>query len=71
MSDPHPKQQPLTPKTLAVLGHLAHGLTYIEIAALLGISPRTVKKHVKAAVYRLGAANRTEAVAMATRTGLI
>ena len=47
---------------------VAEGFTSKEIARELGISPSTVDNHIKAAVDRLGARNRTDAARLvATR----
>jgi DNA-binding NarL/FixJ family response regulator len=61
----------LTPREQGVLEHLARGLGNKQIAAQLGISERTVKFHVSAVFTKLGAANRTDAVARAVQAGLI
>lgn len=61
----------LTPRELEVLQELALGLQNKEIAAKLVISERTVKFHVSAILEKLGAGNRTEAVAVAAQRGLI
>ena len=50
---------------------MAKGRSNNEIAAVLGISERTVKFHVKGIMDKLNAANRTEAVAIAARSGWI
>ena len=50
---------------------LAQGLQLEEIAARLGIGPETVRTHLRKATERLGAANRTHAVAIAIRRRLI
>lgn len=55
----------------AVLVLLGEGLTNKEIALRLGISPATVKIHVARLMTWLGAANRTDAVARAQRSGII
>lgn len=49
----------------------ARGNTYEEIANLLGITRRTVKKHVSDAIDRLNVRNRTQAVALALCVGII
>jgi DNA-binding NarL/FixJ family response regulator len=54
-----------------VLELLAEGLPNKAIAARLGISDQTVKFHVAAISGKLGAANRTDAVRLAVRRGLI
>jgi DNA-binding NarL/FixJ family response regulator len=54
-----------------VLRLLAQGQQNKEIAATLAISERTVKFHVSTILEKLGAGNRTEAVARATQQGLV
>ena len=66
-----PVEEPLTARELQVLSLLAEGLPNKAIAARLGISDQTVKFHVAAIIGKLGAANRTEAVRLAVRRGLI
>ncbi len=61
----------LTARQKEVLKLLATGLLNKEIADQLGIAERTVKFHVSEILAKLGAGNRTEAVAVATRKGLI
>jgi DNA-binding NarL/FixJ family response regulator len=61
----------LTPRELDVLRLLARGLQNKEIAAELGIGGRTVKFHTGALYRKLGAGNRTEAVALAAQQGII
>jgi DNA-binding NarL/FixJ family response regulator len=61
----------LTPREQSVLEHLARGLGNKQIAAALGISERTVKFHVSSVFTKLGASNRTDAVARAAQAGLI
>jgi DNA-binding NarL/FixJ family response regulator len=63
--------EPLTPREQEVLRMLARGLANKEIAARLNISEHTVKFHVAAILGKLGAASRTEAVALGIRHGLI
>lgn len=66
-----PETEPLTPRELEVLSHLAKGLQNKEIALALTISERTVKFHVSSLMAKLGVGNRTEAVSRAAQRGLI
>lgn len=63
--------EPLTPREQDVLQRLAQGLQNKEIAGELVISERTVKFHVSSILAKLGAGNRTEAVAIAAQMGLV
>ncbi len=63
--------EPLSPRELEVLHLLAQGLPSKTIAQRLRISEHTVKFHVGQILGKLGAASRTEAVALALRRGLI
>ncbi len=61
----------LTEREREVLELLADGLHLDAIAERLGIGLETVRTHVQHASNRLGAANRTQAVAIAIRRDLI
>ncbi len=61
----------LTEREREVLGLLAQGMPNKEIASRLIISERTAKFHVSSIMSKLGATNRTEAVALAAQRGLI
>jgi DNA-binding NarL/FixJ family response regulator len=56
---------PLTSREEEILFALADGLTNPEIAGELSISPETVKCHIRHLLPKLGARNRTHAVALA------
>lgn len=62
---------PLTPREVEVLRLLREGLTAMEIADRLEISPRTTRGHIESIKTRLCAANTTQAVAIAFERGLL
>ena len=66
-----PSAESRTPREIQVLELLAEGLPNKSIAARLGISDQTVKFHVASLAGKLGAANRTDAVRLAIRRGLV
>jgi LuxR family maltose regulon positive regulatory protein len=61
---------PLTTRELEVLELMALGRSNPAIAAELVVSLDTVKKHVSHILTKLGASNRTEAVARGRQLGL-
>ena len=61
----------LTPREHEVLQLAAHGLSAIEIAEDLVVSPGTIKTHFQNIYAKLGASNRASAVAMALRMGIV
>ena len=63
--------EPLTDREVEVLRLLAAGRSNQRIAHELVVTLDTVKKHVTHILGKLGAANRTEAVARARQLGLI
>jgi LuxR family quorum sensing-dependent transcriptional regulator len=66
-----PTKRSLTVRESEVLRWVAHGKSAWEIGAILQITKRTVDAHVQTGVRKLGAANRTHAVAIALRDGII
>ena len=74
--DPHqtpdtPTIQPLSPRELDVLQHLAAGLTNRQIAAQMVISLNTVKAHTRRLYAKLYVNSRTQAVARARQLHLL
>jgi LuxR family transcriptional regulator, maltose regulon positive regulatory protein len=63
--------EPLTRRELEVLGLVAAGRPNREIADELVVSLETVKKHLSHIFDKLGAANRSQAVARARELRLI
>lgn len=61
----------LTEREVQVLQRVAQGLANKQIAAALGISEHTVKFHISSIYSKMGASNRTEAVRIGVRQGLI
>jgi two-component system NarL family response regulator len=61
----------LTPREQEVLTYLAQGHDNAAIGELLGISAGTVKIHVKHIFDKLGVHDRTHAIALALRRGLV
>jgi DNA-binding NarL/FixJ family response regulator len=61
----------LSPREAEVLALLAEGASNKVIARHLDISIHTAKFHVAAILVKLGAANRTDAIATAMRQGLV
>jgi len=59
----------LTAREGEVLSWLSKGKTNRDIAQILGLSPRTVDKHLEQIYAKLGVENRTAAAAIATSTG--
>lgn len=61
----------LTPREAEVLGLVAKGFAFAEVARLLEMSPHTVTAHVKKVYQKLAVHSRGEAVYEATRMGLL
>jgi DNA-binding NarL/FixJ family response regulator len=67
----HLGDEPLTDRELAVLRLVMAGNCNRDIAETLFISEETVKTHLRHILQKLGASNRTQAVAIGVRRGII
>ena len=67
----HFSDEALTEREVDVLRHISGGNRNRDIAERLFISEETVKVHVKHIMEKLGASDRTQAVAIALRRGII
>jgi DNA-binding NarL/FixJ family response regulator len=67
----HMSDEVLTEREIEVLREVADGNRNREIAERLFISEETVKVHIKHIMEKLGAADRTQAVAIGLRRGII
>jgi DNA-binding CsgD family transcriptional regulator len=61
----------LTPREVETATWIARGRTYAEIARLLSITEDTAKFHIENVRRKLGATNRTHAIALALVNCLI
>jgi DNA-binding NarL/FixJ family response regulator len=61
----------LTPRLREVLSLVAEGYSTAEVARELRLSRHTVKNYMERIFQRLGARDRTEAVAIALREGIL
>jgi DNA-binding NarL/FixJ family response regulator len=67
----HMSDEALTDREIDVLRHVAGGNRNRDIAERLFISEETVKVHMKHIMEKLGASDRTQAIAIAVRRGII
>jgi DNA-binding NarL/FixJ family response regulator len=67
----HYAEDSLTAREVEVLQHVANGQKNREIADRLCISEHTVKAHLKSILEKLGADDRTDAVAIGLRRGFV
>jgi DNA-binding NarL/FixJ family response regulator len=67
----HMSDEELTAREIEVLRRVAGGNRNRDIAELLFISEETVKVHIKHVMDKLGAKDRTQAIAIAVRRGII
>ncbi len=67
----HISDEDLTPREVEVLNQIAGGNRNRDIAEKLFITEETVKVHIKHIMEKLGASDRTQAVAIGVRRGII
>jgi len=67
----HYSDEALTGREVEVLGEIASGSRNRDIAEKLFITEETVKVHIKHIMEKLGASDRTQAVAIGVRRGII
>jgi DNA-binding NarL/FixJ family response regulator len=67
----HLSDEPLTVREIEVLSQIAGGNRNRDIADKLFITEETVKVHIKHIMEKLGASDRTQAVAIGLRRGII
>jgi len=67
----HLSDEALTDREIEVLGQIAGGNRNRDIAEKLFITEETVKVHIKHIMEKLGASDRTQAVAIGVRRGII
>jgi DNA-binding NarL/FixJ family response regulator len=67
----HFSDEALTDREMDVLRHIAGGNRNRDIAGRLFISEETVKVHMRHIMEKLGASDRTQAVAIAVRRGIV
>ena len=65
------KNKLLTNRQSEVLNLVAQGLSNKQIAFQIGVSEATVKLHINALLRAVGASNRTQAVVIAQKMGLV
>jgi DNA-binding NarL/FixJ family response regulator len=61
----------LTEREIEVLTHMATGMSNKQSASAIGRTEATVKAHILNIFEKLGASDRTEAVTIALRRGII
>jgi DNA-binding NarL/FixJ family response regulator len=68
---PGPAAEELTEREVQVLRRIAEGMSNREIGEQLGISESTVKTHVNRLLGKLGVTDRTKALVLALKRGLV
>lgn len=66
-----PPAEKLTSRQLDILESVTRGLTNADIAKQLGLREQSVKEHISAIFAKIGASNRSEAVAITLRKLLL
>jgi DNA-binding NarL/FixJ family response regulator len=61
----------LSRREIEILSEISAGSTTSEVAAAMGISPKTVENHKQRIFAKLGVQNQAHAVAVAMRSGLV
>ena len=61
----------LTERQREIVASMARGLSNVDIAKQFGISPTVAREHISAILNKIGASNRTEAVAIALQKQLL
>jgi DNA-binding NarL/FixJ family response regulator len=69
--DERKNHKPLSTRELQIVELIAHGMRNKEIAAALGLSEETVPVHMRRLFAKLGVNDRTAALAVALRRGLV
>ncbi|MDX2020753.1 MAG: response regulator transcription factor [Deltaproteobacteria bacterium] len=67
----HLNQATLSAREIQILRLAAQGMTNVQIGKEVSISERTVKFHINSILQKLQAADRTHAVALALRRGIL
>lgn len=66
-----PPAEDLTPRQMEILESVTRGFTNADIAKQFGIREQSVKEHISTILAKIGAANRSEAVAITMRKHLL
>ena len=66
-----PPAAKLTARQMDILESVTRGLTNADIAKMLGLREQSIKEHISAIFAKIGAANRSEAVAITLRKQLL
>ena len=61
----------LTKREIQILRLVADGLSNDEIAARMGLSPRTVQTHIASSLRKTGTRNRAHLAVVGVREGLV